>query len=158
MAQEQETNNNQAEVSTTKLVVRGNILAFDSTVFQISNISTVSVKEITKTTHHERSLMPFFWVIFGGGLIWLWKNNPGLQQAVENQIKTLNWSEDLIPIASVINFIFIVGSLIEIFSFKKTTATSRTFLSVEMNSGNQTLFASNDKGFMLRAASALLTP
>lgn len=155
MSTEKDQAGEKEEVTTSKLVVRGNVLAFDSTAYQISNLAAVSVREVVTTLHHTRPKSPFFWAAVGGLLIWLWNTEPSFQRDIFKLAKALDVPGGAVVVAALATMAITAGSIISILSFKRVTSTSRVFLSLELNSGRQTLFHSNDKEFMVKAATAI---
>ncbi len=150
------TSSDQGEVQTSRLVVWRNILAFESTVLQISNISTVAATDVTTTHHFKRSWWPFLWVAIGISLFWLYNKEPEFKAELLGLLARFNWPQEVIAGAAIVTGLIVLGSIGSIIEFKSTVSSTKTFLLVEMNSGRKTFFVSSDKQFIVRAATAIM--
>ncbi len=146
----------QGEVRTSRLVVWKNILAFESTVLQISNISAVSATDVTTTERFKRSWWPFLWAAIGISLFWLYNTEPEFKAELFGLLARLGWPQEVIIGAAIVNGLIVFGSIGSILEFKSEVSTTKTFLLIEMNSGRQTFFVSSDKQFIVRAATSIM--
>jgi len=145
-----------AEVKTPRLVVWGNIIAFDSTAHQISNISTVAVADVTTTTHYKRSWWPFLFAGLGVAGFWNYHTGVWVRTILFEIFTRFNWPPDAITDVGIVAALVIFFSVGAIILFKSTISNTRTFLSIEMNSGRRTLIASDNKEFVVRVAITLV--
>ena len=120
--------------NTKKIEVANNALTFGNTVYQISNISRVTVR---KWKRIEKDILSPFFILF---LI-------AIGTALAVYLPE--------PRAKVISLLVILVGLFLFFDEKLRSPTYIYLLVIELNSGNVRYFASKDTGFLEKAVLAL---
>jgi hypothetical protein len=144
-----------SKVKTSRIVVWGNTLMFENTAYQISNISTIAVTNLTATVKRKRSVWPFVWLSSAIGAFVAFYYSPDFRFYVENGLVEIDAPENALLWVTGFVALVVLISFVRIVSFQKEKSSSRTFLLVEMCSGSRTLFSSSDKGFITKAAVSL---
>lgn len=140
MATDNEKNEDIIQVG--KLVFFRNVLLFENTAYQISNICSIWVENKSYTVEHEFPKDDFWGGIFWGGIL--------LSLGVYNGNN--NWW----ILATIIGGLLIFGSVITLLTYKSESHYSKFSLAFELNSGKHTYFTSSDEDFVNRAAHSLV--
>ena len=136
MATDNEKNEDIIQVG--KLVFFRNVLLFENTAYQISNICSIWVENKSYKVKNKFPKDDFWGCLFwGGGLLFL-----GIYK---------DWI-----LATILGGILIFSAIVMLLTYKPETHYSKFSLAFELNSGRYTYFTSSDEDFVNRAAYSLV--